>query len=76
MQEISSFVDSGLRSRVESFPTEESEGSIHRGMAAIFKRIDDSLQTDEQADVETLLDFAKRARDSLENKSGADKGRQ
>lgn len=73
MEEIASFVDSGLSKEVPSRGNgeESGEGQIHRGMSSIFRRLDDALENDgkNKGDVGTLLSFAKEAGDVLAEKA-------
>ena len=58
MEEISDFVGGG-------------EGQVHKGLAALYEHIDESLQKDgrSKGDVGTLLQFANDAKKALEDKS-------
>jgi len=75
MEEIASFVDIGLKGDdgISSEDSDESggEGQIHRGMASIFRRLEDALEKDgkDKGDVGTLLAFAKEAGEVLAEKA-------
>ncbi|KLO15814.1 6-phosphogluconate dehydrogenase C-terminal domain-like protein [Schizopora paradoxa] len=80
MEEISSFVDSGLRKDVDSEGVSSDgprdseasgEGQIHQGMANIFRRLETALEKDgkDEGDIGTLLAFAKEAGEVLAEKA-------
>lgn len=79
MEEIASFVDSGLRKGTEGDSSSGSgdgeeasgEGQIHRGMASIFRRLETALEKDgkDEGDIGTLLAFAKEAKEVLDGKA-------
>lgn len=74
MHEIADFVDAGDISRSRHLSDSEQKyrvGDVYRGMAAVYKRIEESLEKDgkEKGDVATLLDFSRSAEEKLEDGS-------
>lgn len=70
MEEIADFVDSGAAqaSNVSSQEQTHQIGDIYRGMAALYRRVEGSLEKDgrEAGDISTLLKFSTDAKAKLD----------